>query len=132
MQKNAHIIETARNLFRQFAKFGAVGVMNTLLYYALYLIFLMMIAPVIAYYVAYVLSMANAVFMNLKFTFKEKPTIRKIAMFVLVYLISMYIGGLVLAMLIGLSISAPLAGFMTIGVTVVTNFLGLKAAAKWA
>lgn len=132
MFSRTQIIETAKTLFHQFTKFGAIGVLNTALYYTLYRIFLLMIDPKAGYYLASMLSISFAVFMNLKFTFKKKPTLRKIATFVSVYLTSMLIGGFVLGVLIGFSISPELAGFLTIGATVVTNFLGLKAASKWA
>ncbi len=113
-------------------KFGVIGVLNTALFYTLYLIFLKMIEPTLSYYLAYLLSMIFAILMNLKFTFEKRATTRKIVMFMCVYLLSMYIGGLVLIMFIGYSISPQLAGLLTIGVTIVTNFLGMKAAAKWA
>ena len=132
MFKDAKLIESAKHLFRQFMKFGAIGVLNTALFYALYLVLLTVIKPASAYYLAYVLSMIFAVLANLKFTFEKLATTRKFTMFVGVYLVSMYMGGLVLNMLIGLSIHPSLAGILTIGVTVMTNFLGLKAAAKWA
>ncbi len=132
MFSRSHIIEIAKNLFRQFTKFGAVGVLNTALFYTLYLIFLTVLSPTSGYYLAYVLSMIFAVLMNLRFTFRKQATARKIVMFVCVYLLSMYIGGQVLGVLIGFSIGAKLAGLLTLGVTVVTNFFGLKAAAKWA
>lgn len=126
------MIEAFKSLFRQFMKFGVIGVLNTALFYAFYLILLTIIKPTGAYYFAYVLSMVFAVLMNLKFTFEKRATTRKIAMFVCVYLLTMYIGGLILVMLIGWSIDPRLAGLLTIGVTIMTNFLGLKAAAKWA
>ncbi len=132
MLRDVHLIEATKNLIRQFMKFGAIGVLNTALYYTLYLVLLNVLNPTTSYYLAYVLSMIFAILMNLKFTFAEKATARKLISFACVYLLSMYIGGLVLAVLIGFSISAALAGFLTIGVTVITNFLGLKAAAKWA
>lgn len=132
MFSRTHIIETSKTLFHQFAKFGAIGVLNTTLYYILYRIFLHFIDPKAGYYLASMLSISFAVFMNLRFTFQKKPTLRKIATFVSVYLTSMLIGGFVLGILIGLSISPEFAGFLTIGVTVVTNFVGLKAASKWA
>jgi len=132
MFSRPQIIETAKTLFHQFTKFGAIGVLNTALYYTLFRIFLLMMNPQAGYYLASMLSISFAVFMNLKFTFQKKPTLRKIATFVSVYLTSMLIGGFVLGIFIRFSISPELGGFLTIGVTVVTNFLGLKAASKWA
>ena len=129
---NARRSEIVKIWLSQFTKFGAIGVVNTALFYILYLVLLIVIEPKSSYYFAYVLSMIFAIFMNLKFTFGKRATIRKVVMFVFVYLVSMYIGGLVLIMFIGFSIAPQLAGLLTIGVTIVTNFLGMKAAAKWA
>lgn len=132
MFSRVQIIETIKQLIHQFTKFGAVGVLNTALFYGLYLVFLTMLSPKVGYYAAYVLSMAFAVLTNLRFTFQKRATLRKIALFVCVYLFSMVIGGQILDLLIGYSIGPRLAGFLTLFVTVATNFLGLKAAAKWA
>ena len=131
MFEKAQIIATAKTMFRQFMKFGAVGVMNTTIYYTLFLIFLNFVHPTIGYYLASFISMIFAVLMNLRFTFEKQPTARKITAFIGVYLVSMNIGGVILSILIGMSISPQLAGFLTIGANVVTNFLGLKAASKW-
>ena len=132
MTEDTRLLEASKHLIRQFMRFGAVGVLNTVLFYALYLLFLTEIKPTAAYFLAYVLSMAFAILVNLRYTFKKSATIRKIVTFVCVYLVSMYIGVVVLKLFIGLSISAQIAGLLTIGFTVITNFLGLKAAAKWA
>lgn len=113
-------------------KFGVIGVLNTMLFYALYLIFLTVLEPSGGYYLAYVLSMAFTILMNLKYTFEKRATPRKLVTIILVYLFSMYLGGIMLEVFIGLSFNPQVAGFLTIGVTVVTNFFGMKAAAKWA
>jgi putative flippase GtrA len=131
MSKDVQRNEAARNLFRQFLRFGAVGVLNTVLFYVLYLLFLTIVRPTTGYYLAYVLSMGFAVLMNLKFTFQERATARKILLLVGVYGLSMYVGGFVLGLLINISISPQIAGLLTIGITLVTNFLGMRAAAKW-
>ena len=96
MFSRPQIIETAKTLFHQFTKFGAIGVLNTALYYTLFRIFLLIMDPQTGYYLASMLSISFAVFMNLKFTFQKKPTLRKVATFVSVYLTSMLIGGFVL------------------------------------
>lgn len=132
MTQNLTILEASKGLFRQFMRFGVIGVLNTVLFYTLYLLFLTAAIPTTAYFLAYVLSMAFAVIMNLRYTFKKRATARKLVTFVCVYLVSMYIGVVALKLLIGLSIGAKLAGLLVIGITIVTNFLGLKAAAKWA
>ena len=131
MSQDVQRNEAARNLFRQFLRFGAVGVLNTVLFYVLYLLFLTIVRPTTGYYLAYVLSMGFAVLMNLKFTFQERATARKILLLVGVYGLSMYVGGFVLGSLINISISPQIAGLLTIGITLVTNFLGMRAAAKW-
>jgi putative flippase GtrA len=133
MTKDARLIEETKNLIRQFIRFGAIGLLNTGLHIGLYLLFMTLIPPTIAYFLASSLAMFVAVYLNLKYTFKKRATPRKITMFVCVYVLSMYIGGgIILPMFVELSLSPQLAGFLAICVTVITNFLGLKAAAKWA
>lgn len=132
MFKDVQLIATAKNLFRQFMKFGAVGVANTLVFYVLFLVLSALMKPTTGYYFAYVLSMMSAVFMHLKFTFEKRATLGKIGLFVFIYLFTMYLGGIVLAALIGFELSVPIAGLLTVGFIVIANFFGLKAAAKWA
>lgn len=133
MTKESRLVEEAKHLIHQFMKFGAIGVLNTGIHIGLYLFFMTFIPPSIAYYLASSTAMIVAVFLNLKYTFKKRPTIRKITMFVVVYVLSMYIGGgIILPMFVSFSLSPQLAGFLAICITVVTNFAGLKAAAKWA
>ena len=131
MSRETRLIDLAAAVLRQFMKFGIVGVLNTLLFYVLYLIFLNAISPTNGYYLAYVISMIFAVLMNLKFTFKARATSRKFVLLICVYIVSMYIGALILGFLIEVSISPQLAGLLTIGVTLTTNFVGMAAAAKW-
>ena len=131
-RREVRFIEKAKRLLRQFVSFSAIGVLNTVLFYGLYLLFLTVIKPTAAYFLAYALSMAFAILVNLKYTFKKRATIRKLAMFISVYLLSMYVGGLILVKLIDFSVSPQIAGLLIVGVTVIMNFLGLKAAAKWS
>ena len=119
-------------LIRQFSKFGAIGLLSTALYYVLYLLLLNVTVPAVSYLFAYIVSMASGVALNLRFTFEVAPSRRRVALFVLVYLVTMLIGGWVLAQLIDLSIRAEIAGLLTIVVTVLTNFFGLKLVARLA
>ena len=116
-------------LFRQFMSFGAIGVMNTAVFYALYLALLSVLEPSSGFYLAYIVSMIFGVLMNLRFTFQKRITFRKAALLMCVYILSMFAGGLVLDMLINLSVAPELAGLLTIGVTIILNFFGMKAVA---
>ena len=129
---NSQIVETAKNLIRQFAKFGVVGVVNTMLFYLIFLILSSFITPLMSYYTAYVTSMVVAVYMHLRYTFQKEATFRKVALFIGTYLTTMVLGGFVLDAIIGLGVVVWLAGLITVGLIVVTNFLCFKAAAKWA
>ena len=54
--------------FIRVANIMVIGVLNTALFYVLYLVFLTLIEPAHSYYLAYVLSMIFATLMNLRFT----------------------------------------------------------------
>lgn len=71
----------SRPLARQIATFAAVGVVNTAVYYALYLLFLTRLPYLAAHVLAFVLSMIGSFFLNARFTYRTRPTWRKFLLF---------------------------------------------------
>jgi putative flippase GtrA len=68
---------TASRLLR----FGAVGVVNTASYLGLYLL-LQLVAPyLVAHVLAFAASMVGSYFLNCRFTFRARPTLRKFLLF---------------------------------------------------
>lgn len=66
---------------RQMATFAAVGVVNTVTYYGLYLLLLLRLPYLAAHTVAFTLSMIGSFFLNARFTYRTRPTLRKFLLF---------------------------------------------------
>ncbi|MCP2258112.1 putative flippase GtrA (transmembrane translocase of bactoprenol-linked glucose) [Streptoalloteichus tenebrarius] len=62
-------------------RFGAVGVVNTGVYYGLYLLSRTVIPYLAAHVLAFVLAMVGSYFLNCYFTFRTRPTLRKFLLF---------------------------------------------------
>ncbi|MCC5475167.1 GtrA family protein [Streptomyces sp. NPDC059680] len=66
---------------RQILTFAAVGVINTAVYYCLYLFFLIWLPYLAAHVLAFALSMVGSFFLNARFTYRTRPTWRKFLLF---------------------------------------------------
>lgn len=62
-------------------RFGIVGVLNTIVYYLLYLVLREFVPYLIAHAIAFVLSMVGSFFLNCYFTFRQRPTWRRFVLF---------------------------------------------------
>ncbi|GAA0211060.1 GtrA family protein [Saccharothrix mutabilis subsp. mutabilis] len=62
-------------------RFGLVGVLNTGVYYGLYLLFKLVLPYMAAHIAAFVLAMVGSYFMNCFFTFRTKPSWRSFLLF---------------------------------------------------
>ncbi|MFE0515924.1 GtrA family protein [Streptomyces sp. NPDC058964] len=72
---------TARPIRRQILTFAVVGVINTATYYGLYLLFLISLPYLGAHVLAFLLSMTGSFFLNARFTYRTRPTLRKFLLF---------------------------------------------------
>ena len=70
-----------RPVARQILTFAVVGVVNTLTYYLLYLLFLTRLPYLAAHVLAFSLSMVGSFFLNARFTYRTRPTWRKFLLF---------------------------------------------------
>jgi putative flippase GtrA len=70
-----------RHLSGQIASFALVGVVNTAIYYGLYLLFLGWLPHLGAHILAFALSMTGSFFLNARFTYRTRPTWRKFLLF---------------------------------------------------
>lgn len=122
--------EAIRRRIGEVVRFGMVGVASTGLFYLLYLLLTTLSGPILAYYVSYGVSMTFSVVSNLFFTFKSKLSAVRLTLFFAVYLTSMYVGGQVLAALIGQSLDPRIAGLLAVGVVIALNFGGLRLVAS--
>ncbi|MEU2354142.1 GtrA family protein [Streptomyces misionensis] len=66
---------------RQIVTFAVVGVLNTAVYYGLYLLFLAWLPYLAAHVLAFALSMVGSFFLNARFTYRIRPTWRKFLLF---------------------------------------------------
>lgn len=72
---------TERRISGQIIAFALVGVVNTLTYYGLYLLFLNWLPYLAAHILAFALSMTGSFFLNARFTYRTRPTWRKFLLF---------------------------------------------------
>jgi putative flippase GtrA len=70
-----------RRIPGQIAAFALVGVVNTAVYYGLYLLFLHWVPYLGAHVLAFALSMTGSFFLNARFTYRTRPTLRKFLLF---------------------------------------------------
>ena len=62
-------------------RFAVVGVINTGVYYGLYLALKTVLPYLVAHVVSFVLAMIGSYFLNCRFTFRTRPTWRKFLLF---------------------------------------------------
>lgn len=62
-------------------RFAIIGLINTADYYAMYLLFRLVMPYLAAHVVSFLLSMVGSFFLNCRYTFRTKPTLRKFLLF---------------------------------------------------
>ncbi|EMF58085.1 MULTISPECIES: GtrA family protein [Streptomyces] len=72
---------TKRRTSGQIITFALVGVVNTAVYYGLYLLLLQRLPYLAAHVLAFALSMTGSFFLNARFTYRTRPTWRKFLLF---------------------------------------------------
>jgi putative flippase GtrA len=70
-----------RPLAAQLLTFAVIGVVNTATYYGLYLLLLAVVPYLAAHLIAFALSMTGSFFLNARFTYRTRPTLRKFLLF---------------------------------------------------
>ncbi|MCX5364998.1 GtrA family protein [Streptomyces sp. NBC_00124] len=66
---------------RQMLTFAVIGVVNTATYYGPYLLLLTAFPYLVAHVLATLLSMTGSFFLNARFTYRTRPTLRKFLLF---------------------------------------------------
>ena len=74
------------SIIRHAAKFTVVGFINTGVYYGFYLLMRMVMPYLAAHILATAIAMVGSFFLNTYWTFRTKPTWKKVAIFPLTYL----------------------------------------------
>lgn len=77
------MIKKIKDLFfsKNFIIFVVIGVINTLVYNGLYLLGLLIMPYMLSNVISYIISMTISFFLNCKFNFKVKPTLKKYLLF---------------------------------------------------
>ncbi|MCD1259516.1 GtrA family protein [Paenibacillus athensensis] len=116
---------------KEFAKFVAVGLLNTLLTYLIYLLLDHWVNYTMAYAVGYSAGIVFSYFMNTFFVFKSKPSIKKGMQFPLVYGVQFILSEVILYICINrLGLNAKLAPLLVIILTIPVTFLLSKLIIK--
>lgn len=68
-------------LAAEVVRFGLVGVVNTLTYYAAYLLLVLVLPYLVAHVLAFAVSMTGSFFLNCRFTYRTRPTWRKFLLY---------------------------------------------------
>lgn len=78
---------------KEFWKFNLVGIMNTLNYYLLYLLFSKLLAfnYLGSHLISFFISIIGSFYMNTYFTYRTTPTLKKFLQFPLTYLVNIAI-----------------------------------------
>ncbi|EFV71758.1 hypothetical protein CHCC20441_0959 [Bacillus licheniformis] len=108
----------------EFIRFAVVGVVNTLNYYAVYLLLhvLLQLNYMVSHIAAFFVSLVISFFLNCYFTFKIKPTLAKFLQFPLTQLFNLTVSSLFVYTFVNFfkmnSEAAPLASmFLTVPLT---------------
>nr|MDH3155273.1 GtrA family protein [Bacillus licheniformis] len=108
----------------EFIRFAVVGVVNTLNYYAVYLLphVLLQLNYMVSHIAAFFVSLVISFFLNCYFTFKIKPTLAKFLQFPLTQLFNLTVSSLFVYTFVNFfkmnSEAAPLASmFLTVPLT---------------
>ena len=115
-----------KELRREMAHFLVWGFINTAFMYTMFAIFQLLLSYAVAYTIAYGLGIAFSYYVNSRFVFHGKMTVKKAASYPIVYVTQYVIGLLTLAIFIdgmGLStiLSLPLSTTVSIPVTFIMS-----------
>jgi putative flippase GtrA len=118
-------------MLKQFVKFALVGVLNTAIHYGVFysLFEFAGLYYVLASGIGFGLAVTNSYFCNKFWTFKSRKADvrREFAKFFIVNIVSLSINLACMAVLVELfAMYPPVAQLVTIGITLVINFLGNK------
>ena len=91
-------------LDKQFWKFNIVGIVNTINYYILYMIFIkvFLMNYMYAHLLGFLISMIGSFYLNTYFTYQTRPTLKKFLKFPLTYVVNILISTLAIYTLVQL------------------------------
>jgi putative flippase GtrA len=105
-------------------RFGLVGVVNTAVYYALYLLASKAVPYLAAHVIAFTLAMIGSYFLNCYVTFQVAPTWRKFLLFPLSNLTNFVVTSVGLYLLVGrLHMNSKLAPLVAAGIAIPITYV---------
>ncbi|OCA90149.1 GtrA family protein [Pradoshia sp. D12] len=89
---------------KEFWKFNMVGIVNTINYYILYLLFkeVFQMNYMTAHLLGFFISMIGSFYLNSYFTYRTKPTLKKFLQFPLTYVVNILVSTLAIYILVQL------------------------------
>ena len=112
---------------RSFAKFLAVGAINTAASYALFVALELLLPYVVAYAIAYVCGIVLSYVLNTAFVFHVRQSWSTFLRFPLVYVVQFALGSaIVVALVEGFAVSPRLAALVAIVATIPVTFVAAR------
>lgn len=112
--------------YKEFLRFGLVGILATLIHYGIYLILNLVIASWIAYSIGYGISFLCNFYLSSVFTFKEKATFKKGIGFGISHGINYLLHIVLLSLFLKLGIKEELAPIPVFTIAIPINFILIR------
>lgn len=123
VERGLHTLLT-RFINKEFLFFLIIGIANTVITYSLYLILLNFLSYFFAYTISYIVGIFCSYFLNSKFVFKAKISLKKVLKYPIVYIVQYLIGLLLVFLLVDLfHLKKELAPSIVIILTIPITYL---------
>lgn len=112
--------------YKEFFRFGLVGILATLIHYGIYLVLNIVIVSWIAYSIGYGISFLCNFYLSSVFTFKEKATFKKGIGFGISHGINYLLHIALLSLFLKLGIKEELAPIPVFAIAIPINFILIR------
>lgn len=112
--------------YKEFIRFGLVGILATLIHYGIYLVLNIVIVSWIAYSIGYGISFLCNFYLSSVFTFKEKATFKKGIGFGISHGINYLLHIVLLSLFLKLGIKEELAPIPVFAIAIPINFILIR------
>lgn len=112
--------------YKEFLRFGLVGILATLIHYSIYLILNLIIVSWIAYSIGYGISFLCNFYLSSVFTFKEKATFKKGIGFSISHGINYLLHIVLLSLFLKLGMKEELAPIPVFAIAIPINFILIR------
>ncbi len=118
---------------KQFLTFGLIGVINTLISQGVYMLIILIYPHLLGGGVSVVgdgIAMVVSYFLNMKFTYHEKPALKSAVAFPIGYLPGIIISSLMITLSISMGVPKFFAKLITLPITIPLNFICVSLIVK--